>query len=83
MKQDFEADIQVLPSSDPSTKNSTHRFMLSEIVINQAKEAPDIHNMEYAFKYFYKNLGLAEEDIDRLGSPKDAHRLNLLNLWIP
>lgn len=70
MKSDFQADIQVIPSSDPSKKNATHRFMLSEIVINNAKETPDIHNMEYAFKYYYKNLGLPEEDIKRLLSPQ-------------
>lgn len=75
MKDDFDADIQVLPSSDPSTQNATHRFMLSEIVINNAKESPDIHNMEYAFKFFYKNLGLSEENINRLLSPKDAEKI--------
>lgn len=74
MKADFEADIQVIPSSDPSKKNSTHRFMLSEIVINNAKEAPDIHNMQYAFKYFYKNLGLSDEDITQLLSPKKEEK---------
>jgi len=72
MKEDFQADIQVLPSSDPSTKNATHRFMLSEIVIQKAAENPDIHNMEFAYQYFYKNLGLSEEDIKQLLSPKSA-----------
>jgi len=72
MKEDFDHDIPIIPSSDPSTQNSTHRFLLSEIVINNAKSNPDVHNMEYAFKYFYKNLGLSEEDIQQLLSPKDA-----------
>lgn len=73
MKEDFESDIQVMPSSDPSTQNSTHRFLLSEIVINNAKSNPDVHNMQFAFKYFYKNLGLSEEDIQQLLTPKDPH----------
>lgn len=71
MKDDFGPNIQVRPSSDPSRQNSTHRFMLSEIVINNVKESPQVHNIEYAFRYFYKNLGLSEEDIDRLLSPQD------------
>jgi hypothetical protein len=70
MKSDFGPNIQVRPSSDPSKQNSTHRFMLSEIVINNVKESPQIHNVEYAYRYFYKNLGLAEEDINRLLSPQ-------------
>ena len=70
IKDDFKADIQVKPASDPSRDNSTHRFMLSEIVINNVKEMPQIHNLQYAFRYFYKNLGLNEEDIGRLLSPQ-------------
>lgn len=66
MKSDFQSDIQVLPSSDPSRKNSMHRFMLSEIIINNAKEAPTIVNLKYAFRYFFKNLGVPEDEVDQL-----------------
>lgn len=70
MKQDFQAGVNVIPSADPATKNSVHRFMLSEIIINNAKELPAIHNIDYAFRYFYKNLGIAEDDINQLLTPK-------------
>jgi hypothetical protein len=66
MKEDFNVDIQVKASSDPSTQNSAHRFLVSEIVINKAREAPDIHNMDAVFRYFYKNVGLSEEEINKL-----------------
>lgn len=69
IKSDFEANIQVIPASSPSTQNAAHRFLLSEIVINNAKSAPEIHNLEYAFKYFYKKLGLNDKDIKELLSP--------------
>lgn len=71
MKEDFGPNIQVRPSSDPSKQNSIHRLMLSEIVINNVKALPQIHNVEYAFRYFYKNLGLSEEDINRILSPQN------------
>lgn len=70
MKQDFNVEIQVKAASDPSKQNSAHRFLVSEIVINKAREAPDIHNMDAVFRYFYKNVGLSEEEINKLLSTK-------------
>lgn len=70
MKEDFNLDIQVKPASDPSQQNSAHRFLVSEIVMNKANEAPDIHNRDAVYRYFYKNVGLAEEEINKLLSPK-------------
>lgn len=70
MKEDFNVDIQVKAASDPSKQNSAHRFLVSEIVVNKAQEAPDIHNREAVYRYFYKNVGLSEEEINKLLSPK-------------
>ncbi len=70
MKEDFNVEIQVKAASDPSKQNSAHRFLVSEIVINNAKEAPDLHNMEAVYRYFYKNVGLSEEELNKLLSPK-------------
>ena len=66
MKEDFLDHILVVPASDPSLQNSTYRFMQSEIILNQAKSQPDLHNMRFAFEYFYKNMGLSPEDINQL-----------------
>lgn len=70
MKEDFNVGIQVKPSSDPTKQNSAHRFLVSEIVINKAREAPEVHNMEAVYRYFYKNVGLSEEEMNKLLSPK-------------
>ena len=70
MKEDFNVEIQVKASSDPTKQNSAHRFLVSEIVVNKAAEAPDIHNREAVYRYFYKNVGLSEEEISKLLSPK-------------
>lgn len=70
MKEDFNVEIQVKASSDPSKQNSAHRFLVSEIVINKSREAPEIHNMDAVFRYFYKNVGLSEEEINKLLSPR-------------
>ena len=70
MKEDFNLDIQVKPASDPAKQNSAHRFLVSEIVLNKAQEAPDIHNRDAVYRYFYKNVGLSEDEINQLLSPK-------------
>ena len=70
MKEDFNVDIQVKAASDPAKQNSAHRFLVSEIVMNKAQEMPDIHNMDAVFRYFYKNVGLSEEEMNKLLSPK-------------
>jgi len=66
IKQDFQDHVMVVPASDPSLQNSTYRFMLSEIILNQAKSSPELHNMHYVFEYFYKNMGLSPEDISQI-----------------
>ncbi len=72
MKSDFQTDIKVRPSSDPSQKNSAYRFMLSEIVVNHAKEMPQLFNTKFAFQYYLKNLGVPEDDIKQLLSPPET-----------
>lgn len=66
MKADFQDHIKVIPSSDPALQNSSYRFMQSEIILNQARNAPELHNMHYAYEYFYKNMGLSQQDIKQL-----------------
>jgi len=66
MKTDFDDDILVTPASNPALQNSSFRFMQSEIILNQARQGADIHNMRFAYEYFYKNLGLSPEEIKEL-----------------
>lgn len=66
VKQDFMESTAVIPASDPSIRNSTFRFLQSEIVLNNVKQDPDIHDKKFAYQYFYKNLGLSEEDIQKI-----------------
>lgn len=69
MKADFQADIQVIPASDPSLQNSTYRFMRAEIILNNARQGEAIHDMRYANQLFYKNLGVSPEEIQQLLPP--------------
>jgi hypothetical protein len=43
--------------------------MRSEIILNNARQGADIHDMRYANELFYKNLGLSVDDIHKLLLP--------------
>jgi hypothetical protein len=71
-KEDFEASVNVIPAADPSTKNSAHRLIVSEIILNNAKASPDIYNVKFANELFLKQMNISKEDIEKLlAPPKD------------
>lgn len=69
IKSDFDDDVKVIPASNPALQNTSYRFMQSEIILNQARQGGDLHNLRFAYEYFYKNLGLSPEDIGQLLPP--------------
>jgi hypothetical protein len=72
MKSDFNNNIRVIPASDPSLQNSTYRFMRAEIILNNARQGADIHDMRYANELFYRNLNITDEEIHKLlPAPKE------------
>lgn len=73
VKDDFREGVNIIPSGDPTTKNSAHRYMTSEIILNNAKALPDVYNVRYANELMLKNMGVSHEDIDKLlPPPKEA-----------
>lgn len=59
-----------MASSDATMQNSAYRLMLSEIVLGKALESPDLHDLRESYLYFYRNLGLPQEKIDKILLPK-------------
>ena len=80
MRSDFDSDIQVIPSSDPSLQNSTYRFMRAEIILNNARQNPEIHDLRYANEMFYKNLDLDMEEIHKLIKPAEEEEAPVIPL---
>lgn len=66
IREDFLEGVNVMPSADPTTKSSAHRFMTSEIVLNNAKALPDIYDIRYANELYLRNMNIPSEDIDKL-----------------
>ena len=74
MKNDFCDSIQIVPASDPSLQNAMYRLMRAEIILNNARQNPELHDLRVANEMFYKSLNISVEDINKLllpAPPKD------------
>lgn len=68
-KEDFKEGVILVPSADPSAKSTAHKLILAEVVLNNAKAAPDIYNQKYAHRLYLENMHVAKKDIDKLLNP--------------
>lgn len=68
-KNDFRKEIMVIPASDPSLHNSAFRALRSEMLLAKANEAPQLHNLRYAYQHYYETSGLDAEEINQLLLP--------------
>src|SRR5690606_32263643 len=74
MKDDFRDDIKVVPVNKPTLQNSSARFLQAEMILNQAKTAPEVHDLKYAYEYFYRNMAVPPEEIQKLIGNKDEQQ---------
>jgi len=65
-RNDFCDFVKVLPACGYSKQSDAYKFMRSEIISQQAQHVPQIHDMRAVMVHFYKEMGLASEEIDKL-----------------
>lgn len=68
MREDFSDKVNIVPVSDPNVLTSAHRLIRSEVILNNAKSAPELHNMREAYKQFYVSMNI--ENVDRFLLPE-------------
>jgi len=56
MAQDFDERIDVLPVSDPNIFSMAQRVMIAQQQLQMAQAAPDIHNLQEAYRRMYEAL---------------------------
>lgn len=64
-KEDFAPGVIIEPASDPSMHNSAYRLLQAEVVLNQAKEAPQLHNMYAVYQDYYKKVGVPDDEVEK------------------
>ena len=62
--EDFSAEIDVLPVSDPNIFSMSQRIMLAQEQLKLAMAMPEMHNMYESFRRLYSALGV--DSIDEL-----------------
>lgn len=70
--KDFNGEVDVIPVSDPNISSSAQRIVMAQVQLQEAKQAPQIHDLKEAYKRFYDALGV--RDIDRLMPDKTKAR---------
>ena len=65
---DFIEEIQIIPTSDPSTDSVTQRIIRAESILKIASGAPQLHNMRAIYQRVYQALGV--QDIDNILPPE-------------
>lgn len=79
-RADFGDDIDVIPVSNPNITSSAQRALVGRAVLEGTNAAPDIHDRREAFRNYYAELGLTEEQIRKLlPEPKQAQPMDPLS----
>ncbi len=61
--------VRVVPVAGGGVKNSSYRFMQSEIVLQLANQHPELHNMREVYEDIYRQMGLAEDVVQQFLLP--------------
>jgi len=56
MAQDFDERVDVLPVSDPNIFSMAQRVMIAQQQLQMAQAAPEIHNLQEAYRRMYEAL---------------------------
>ena len=67
-KKDFDSTVDVLPVADPNIFSSAQRITLSQMQLEMAQSAPQMHNLYEAYYRVYTSLNV--RDIDGILIPQ-------------
>lgn len=68
---DFHDNIRMIPVADPHITSEVQRLMRSQVIVDSANQAPDLHDRYVAYKMLYQSMKLTESQIEKLLPPKE------------
>lgn len=69
-REDFLAEIEIVPAADPAVNSTVLKLIRAEIALQTASTDPSLHNMPQVYRMNYKAQGLSEEEIDKILKPE-------------
>lgn len=64
--QDFNHNINIVPIADPHVTSEVQRLIRSQVIVDSANQAPDLHNRYEAYKMLYTSMKMPESKINEL-----------------
>ena len=68
---DFNENVHIIPVADPHVTSEVQRLTRSQLIVDSANQAPDLHNRYEAYKMLYESMKLTKSQIEELLPPKD------------
>jgi hypothetical protein len=69
--QDFNENINIIPVADPHVTSEVQRLIRSQLIVDSANQAPDLHDRYIAYRMLYKSMKLTDSEINKLLPPED------------
>jgi hypothetical protein len=63
-KEDFSSALEIIPCGQYSMESTAYKLMRAQLVLDQAKEMPQFHNMPQVLIKFYRDIGLKDHEIE-------------------
>lgn len=67
--EDFVDDIIIVPANDPAINSSIQKIVRANSIMQNAMQAPDLHNMLEVYKINYKSQGIDDNTIEKILKP--------------
>lgn len=71
-RADFDGRSEFITTADPSFSSQAQRLQKANAKLQAAQLDTSIHNMKEAFTGFYRELGLEQDEIDKLLPPDES-----------
>lgn len=65
-KEDFSPGLEIVPCGQHSVESTAYKMMRSQLLLDQAKEMPQFHNIPFVLTKLYQDMGLKEQEISQI-----------------
>lgn len=79
MRTDFHPSLAVIPVADPNINSSAQKLVRAEALLRFAQQAPNIHDMRFAYENVYKEMKIPSAEIDKLLPKKEEQEIQPLD----
>lgn len=65
-KDDFSPSLEIVPCGQYSIESGAYKMMRAQLMLEQAKELPQFHNMPYVLTKLYEDVGFKKNELEQI-----------------